>query len=115
MEAAPVMPAPVEASPMMAPQMEAAPAAIPQLEAGPVIYGGASPTVAPVSVAPETHQIYGGADPLQNTQTIPKIVTSAEAVTSPIAPPTVAQPAMTVPQVSGVAPVAPVAPVNPIQ
>ena len=30
------------------------------------IYGGANPAVTDINVAPETHQIYGGADPLQN-------------------------------------------------
>ena len=40
----------------------------------PVIYGGASPIVSDINFNQNTdHQIYGGADPLQNTQTIPTV------------------------------------------
>lgn len=40
----------------------------------PVIYGGASPIVTDINLNQNTqHQIYGGADPLQNTQTIPTV------------------------------------------
>ena len=52
----------------------------------PVIYGGASPAVAGFNVNQENHQIYGGADPLQNTQTIPNTIApvpSAPVVTEP--------------------------------
>jgi len=64
----------------------------------PVIYGGSSPAVADINVNPEPHQIYGGADPLQNTQTIPTI--------TPVAPaePQVVEPVMVTPEVQPVAP-----------
>ena len=53
----------------------------------PTIYGGASPVVSDINFTPESHQIYGGADPLQNTQTIPKIVTPTEqAMQQPVVP-----------------------------
>ena len=69
-----VAPAPVNVVPTVEPVAAPATPSIPSLETGPVIYGGASPAVGDINVAPvETHQIYGGADPLQNTQTIPGI------------------------------------------
>ena len=80
---------------------------IPSLATEPVIYGGASPVVGDINVNQETsHQIYGGADPLQNTQTIPTVV----APTPVVEVPTV-DPVMTTPEVPTVAPVADVTPV----
>ena len=38
---------------------------------GPVIYGGASPIVPDININEQQHQIYGGANPLENTQSIP--------------------------------------------
>lgn len=54
---------------------EVAPQPVEPVSTEPVIYGGASPAVTGFNVSQETnHQIYGGADPLQNTQTIPTTV-----------------------------------------
>ena len=96
-------PAPAEVPTIVSPvEAQAAPAA-----AEPVIYGGASPSVPEFNVQPENHQIYGGADPLQNTQRIPTI--------APVAPePVAAEPVMTPAPAPEVAPVAPVQPVQPV-
>lgn len=52
-------------------------------ESQPVIYGGASPIVADLNIKQEpTHQIYGGANPLENTQSIP-VVQSVQPVVQP--------------------------------
>ena len=99
------MPEPVVTSPVMdvtpvAP-VETTPA-IPSLATEPVIYGGASPVVGEINVNPEpTHQIYGGADPLQNTQTIPTVEVPQPVVSVPTV-----EPVMTTPLVPPVAPVA---------
>lgn len=46
------------------------PSVVPTVEQGPVsIYGGSSPVVPNIST-PETHQIYGGVSPLENTQSV---------------------------------------------
>lgn len=51
------------------------PVVVPEPAVQPVIYGGANPTVSSINVNQDTnHQIYGGADPLQNTQPIPTVV-----------------------------------------
>ena len=50
---------------------EVTPQPVEAISSGPVIYGGANPAVTDLNVSRENHQIYGGADPLQNTQTIP--------------------------------------------
>ena len=50
---------------------EVTPQPVEAISSGPVIYGGANPAVTDLNVSRESHQIYGGADPLQNTQTIP--------------------------------------------
>ena len=82
------------------PEMVAAPAAEPT----PVIYGGASPIVTDINVNQDSnHQIYGGADPLQNTQTIPAVAPVASVE------PVVTSPVMT-PEMAPVAPVAPATP-----
>ena len=71
----PVVSAPVVDNPI--PQVvvpsvsEANPQPIEAAPSGPVIYGGANPAVTDLNVSRENHQIYGGADPLQNTQSIP--------------------------------------------
>ena len=77
--AAPAMPEMVQPTPM-------APEVAPAVPTGePVIYGGANPTVTDVNVNNnQTHQIYGGADPLENTQPIPAVQT-VQAV-QPVAP-----------------------------
>ena len=81
----------------------------------PVIYGGASPIVSDINFNQNTdHQIYGGADPLENTQPVPQVAAVPEV--APVAPaaPEVAPVAPAVPTVQEVAPVAPaVAPVAP--
>ena len=77
----------------------AAPAPVQPVE--PVIYGGANPTatVSDVNVSTDQpHQIYGGADPLENTQPVPSVQP-----VQPVAP--VAAPVMAAPEV--VSPVAP--------
>ena len=104
------MAAPVVDPTMMA-QPEVAPVAPVVPNAEPVIYGGASPAVTGINVNQDTnHQIYGGADPLQNTQTIPNVVPVAPTITEPVM---VAQPT---PEVASVQPgVVPVAPINPTQ
>ena len=53
---------------MMAPQSNAS---IPAIEPAPVIYGGANPSVGNIDFNQNaSHQIYGGANPLDNTQPI---------------------------------------------
>lgn len=105
--------------------------------AEPVIYGGASPVVTDINIDNGNHQIYGGADPLQNTQPVPTV----DVPVAPVAPvvgafpsepvmtsPTVSEPVITEvvdntdpslqqsPVVTPVAPVAPAVPVvTPIQ
>ena len=75
--AMPEMPAaPVEVAPVAMPEMPAAPVEVAPVEAtpAPVIYGGANPVVdVNFNQGPSNHQIYGGADPLENTQTIPTV------------------------------------------
>ena len=72
----------------IAPQMAPEAAVVPQPAmvtpeqpaAAPVIYGGASPVVTDINVNAEpNHQIYGGADPLENTQIIPNMAPAAPA------------------------------------
>lgn len=58
-----VQPTPVEVAPAMDPNQ--------QPQQGPVIYGGASPIVPEININEQQHQIYGGANPLENTQSIP--------------------------------------------
>ena len=72
-EVAPVMPevAPVEVAPVM-PQVAPVEVA-PVVEPAPTIYGGVSPSVEVNFEQPQNHQIYGGADPLENTQSIPAV------------------------------------------
>ena len=56
----------------------------------PVIYGGASPAVSnDLNLNEQPHQIYGGADPMENTQTIPPVAAqpAPEAVPAPAAAP----------------------------
>ena len=97
---------------MVAPAMpEMAPVAAPAAQEAPVIYGGANPAT-DINLNTETnHQIYGGADPLQNTQTIPTVAPVAAEV------PVVEAPVMTaMPEVAPVAPAVPemVAPAAPV-
>ena len=89
---------------------EVAPVAAPE---APAIYGGANPAVAPAAVVDTTpHQIYGGADPLENTQSIS--VTDVAAVSQPAMPEVAPVAAPETPAMPEVAPVvAPVAPVMP--
>ena len=96
--AAPVMPEAVPAAPVMP---EAVPVA-PVEASAPVIYGGASPVVNDINLnQDQPHQIYGGADPLENTQPIPAVQT-IQAV-QPVAP--VPNPVMAAPDVAPAAPV----------
>ena len=115
--ATPETPAMPEVAPVAAPEApampEVAPVAAPE---APAIYGGANPAVAPAAVVDSTpHQIYGGADPLENTQSIS--VTDVAAVSQPAMPevaPVVAPAAPVMPEVAPAAPVAPVVePINP--
>ena len=67
-EVAAIAPASVESTPV-------APVAVEQPQ--PVIYGGASPVVpANINLNEQSHQIYGGANPLENTQPIPTVVST---------------------------------------
>ena len=66
----------------------------------PVIYGGASPAVGNVNITNnQPHQIYGGADPMENTQPIPSVsqvpVQSAPVVNA--APQIMSQPVVDIP------------------
>ena len=75
-EVAPAMPEPVAVTPVeVAPVMpEVAPVEVaPVVEPAPTIYGGVSPSVEVNFEQPQNHQIYGGADPLENTQSIPAV------------------------------------------
>ena len=91
----------------------------------PVIYGGASPVVSDINVnQEEKHQIYGGADPLQNTQTIPTVAAAPAApqVTEPVmvntqTPEVLANDAVAVApaEVAPVAPVETIPTVTPVQ
>ena len=136
-EVAPVTPvidapaAPVEVAPVT-PVMDAPAApvnttpAVPSLSNEPVIYGGANPGVGEISVNQETnHQIYGGADPLQNTQPIPTVapvapvenVVTSPVEVAPVAPvtnPVEVAPVAPVTNPVEVAPVAPVADATPV-
>ena len=91
-------------SPMVS-EVNTEPAAQPVVEtpiapAEPVIYGGASPIVPDINFNQNTeHQIYGGADPLQNTQTMPA-VSPAPVEVAPPQPEVLVQPE--------IAPVAPI-------
>ena len=58
-----IQPTPIETVPSAEPVM--------QPQQGPVIYGGASPIVPDININEQQHQIYGGANPLENTQSIP--------------------------------------------
>ena len=99
--AGPEMAAPAPMSPA-GPEMAipAMPEVAPASPVGePVIYGGVNPTstVTDVNVNNnQTHQIYGGADPLENTQPLPAVQT-IQAV-QPVAP--VPTPVMTAPEVT---------------
>ena len=76
-----------EVAPVAPVDVQPATPEIPSLATEPLIYGGASPVVGDINVAPvENHQIYGGADPLQNTQTIPGLQAPAVAPVSPVEP-----------------------------
>ncbi len=62
--------------------------ASPVVEA-PTIYGGASPVVPNINIDNQPHQIYGGANPMDNTQTLPVMEPesiSTSTVTDPIQP-----------------------------
>lgn len=55
-------------------------------EAQPTIYGGASPLVPEINVDNQSHQIYGGADPLENTQAMSVPVASDVVNPAPVMP-----------------------------
>ena len=77
------------------PTVQESVAVVPPSTPTPVIYGGASPAVTDFNVNQENHQIYGGADPLQNTQSIPSTIPPA-VPTEPV----VTEPVMISPQPS---------------
>lgn len=74
------------------------------------IYGGASPVVPKINLEPEHHQIYGGADPSENTQSIPVInnvnndAVVAPNIDVPVSPEVVPSPTIVTPQVEPVQP-----------
>ena len=63
------------------------------------IYGGVSPAVPKINLEPEHHEIYGGANPLENTQSIPTVNNPL-----PVQPEVVAQPTIINPQVEQTVP-----------
>jgi nicotinate-nucleotide--dimethylbenzimidazole phosphoribosyltransferase len=72
--AQPVMAQPVEQPVMTQPVMAQPVIAQPQAQAPVSIYGGVSPIVPEINAAqPEQHQIYGGADPMENTRSMPVV------------------------------------------
>ena len=118
-------------SPMVS-EVNIEPAAQPVVEtpiapAEPVIYGGASPLVPDINFNQNTeHQIYGGADPLQNTQTMPAVspapveVAPPQPEIAPVAPiemstmPDASTPIVAAPVMSPAEPVAPAPVINPV-
>ncbi len=109
----PVVEAPVPAAPVV----EAPTPAVETLEpAQPTVYGGVSPEVKNVTIEEKPREIYGGANPLENTAPIPTaavntaIQTPAAVYETPVVPsaPVVEAPTPTVPVVEAPAPVAPV-------
>ena len=118
-------------SPMVS-EVNTEPAAQPVIEtpiapAEPVIYGGASPIVPDINFNQNTeHQIYGGADPLQNTQTMPAVspapveVAPPQPEIAPVAPiemsamPDASTPIVAAPVMSPAEPVAPAPVINPV-
>ena len=84
------------------------------LQPEPVIYGGANPNVTDLNLNSEPHQIYGGADPMANTQTIPTIPVATNP--EPVVPsePVIQSVASINPQPVQAAPVTAVPQVNPI-
>ena len=116
MPAAPTVPemaAPTPVSPEVmpaGPEMVASAPVVPEMPAPatqpgqPVIYGGANPTatVSDVNVTNnQPHQIYGGADPLENTQPMPAVQTIQSV--QPVAP--VPNPVAVAPDVISAVPV----------
>ncbi len=84
----PTMPVVEQATPVVetAPVVEQLVTPTVQAAPQPVIYGGASPVVQDLNFQQNsTHQIYGGANPLENTQSIPIMETQASqpVVTAP--------------------------------
>ena len=66
----PAAPQPAPVQPEVAP---VAPAPVAPQPAQPAVYGGANPTIPQINIDNnEPKQIYGGADPLENTQPIPQ-------------------------------------------
>ena len=100
------------------PEVAVAPVeAAPVVEPTPAIYGGVSPTVEVSFDQPQSHQIYGGADPLENTQTIPTVQPQPVEVAPVVTEPVMVQPVEAapvapevLPQVGPVEPAAPAAP-----
>ncbi len=102
--AAPVVEAPAVAP--VAPVVEA-PAVESLDDAQPVVYGGASPEVKDVVVEEQPREIYGGANPLENTAPIPTAEVNAAAPV--VSPAPEAAPVVEAPE----APAAPAAPAAP--
>ena len=111
----PVVEAPVVEAPVVeAPVVEAAPA-VESLDDAvqPVVYGGASPEVKDVVTEEQPKEIYGGANPLENTAPIPTTVISEAAPVVETPAPVVETPAPVVeaaPAVETPAPVVEAAP-----
>ena len=82
---APVVEAPVVEAPVVeAPVVEPAPVVESLDDAQPTVYGGASPEVSSVELEEKPREIYGGANPLENTAPIPTAEVQA-AVEAPVA------------------------------
>ena len=116
---APVAPAvePVPVAPVVepvAPVVEPTPVA--PAQPAPTVYGGVSPEVGNVTIEEKPREIYGGANPLENTAPIPTAeVNNAVQAAAPVVEPTpvapVVAPVQPAPVVEPVAPAQPAAPV----
>ena len=95
----PVIEAPVVEAPaaVEAPKVEEAPA-VESLDDTPVVYGGASPEVKDVALEEKPREIYGGANPLENTSPIPTAeVKAAVETVATVAPAAVEAPVVEAP------------------
>ena len=109
---APVAPA-IETPTIEAPVIEAptpvAPAVEPIETAQPTAYGGVSPEVGNITIDEKPREIYGGANPLENTAPIPTVAVN-NVVEAPVAPVEPVAPVVEAPVAPAIPEVAPVAP-----
>ena len=106
-----VEPAPIEPAPAPMPAPVAPAPVMPAPTPAPTVYGGENPSVPQINVNnEEPRQIYGGADPLENTQPIPQapVVPEVTPTPAPVAPAPTPAPAPAAPVVPNIAPATPV-------